>query len=208
MKCETMIIPLYYASIISSITAMFTTGRRALTQQHLCCLGLFWEGNKRRYNIHSWISKPHIRWGMFQMCAVLTPSTRTSCVLPIRAALTLAASSLNTLMHSASLCCFTSAGTSSCSRWEAWVFWAKETTRGVCKKNWLFMAWYITNSPFSCCRQTGSPHCSPPLWSETESAGGRPLFRHRSLRWSRCWDSPLTHRHVIISVKHTHYTSR
>lgn len=153
------------------------------------------------------------------MCAVLTPSTRTSWVLPMRAALTLAASSLNTPMHSSSLCCFTSAGTSSCSRWEAWVFWGRQPRGQLQKKiqtrslkegfNSIILFCGVTytvlqthkSSPFAYCRQTGIPHCSPHLWSETESAGGRLPFLHRSLRWSHCWDSPLTHRHVI-NVKH------
>lgn len=42
---------------------------------------------------------------------------------PTSAALTLAASCLNTWIHSSSLRCFTSAGTSSRRWWDAWVFY-------------------------------------------------------------------------------------
>lgn len=63
------------------------------------------------------------------MRAVLTPSTRTSCVLPMSAALTFAASSLNAAMHSSSRRRFSSGGTSSCSRWAAWVFCVRERER-------------------------------------------------------------------------------
>lgn len=82
-----------------------------------------------------WVKKITSAWGTCGMTplklskysSLLTPSTSTSWVLPIRAALTLEASSLNTLMLSSSLLCFTWAGTSSCSRWKACVFWRSST---------------------------------------------------------------------------------
>ena len=62
------------------------------------------------------------------VAAVLTPSTRTSWVVPTRTLLTFAASSLKAEMSSSSRRCFTSPGTSSWSAWEACVFWRRTHT--------------------------------------------------------------------------------